>query len=583
MAGNTNAFDVVIVGGGTAGLVIASRLSEDPEVQVLVLEAGQDPSQLPPQLQQAVSTPAAYSQLWKSPLAWDLNTVPQDSLNGRSINFPQGKMLGGSSGLNGLSFTAGVKAVVDGCAELGNPGWGWSEFSQALGQAYTLAKSPSPVSARNGAQGPLKVSYADDYADGWPRTWANTIAALGFPGAQDTLADQGPGGLMIPDAVDPGMGVRSYAGNAYLSPKVRERTNLTVRAGVEVHQVILKRPDTSHGNAIAEGVNYTDSWTGETITVVARREVIITAGVFGSPKLLELSGVGDPERLGLESTIVKLPGVGENLQNHPMTSLSFEVAEDAPATKDAFLRAAIRQDPQVLGPAMMEYMQHHTGMFASSGVTSAAQLPLPETGKPEWSQQVEEILKSSPAASINRDGFGKAHENYVRSLLSSPSEASGYYIFGPAWAAFNPDGTSALPPMDNEAEESYITILLMLAHPLSRGSVHVTGKGAEQELAIDPAYLSHPLDLEVMARHLQLIEKDLVTTEPLAKQLKPNGKRAAGNPEAGALQDLDVAKKFLKEHAVGAHHFTGSCSMMPRELGGVVDPLLRVYGTANLR
>lgn len=452
-------------------------------------------------------------------------------------------MLGGSSGLNGLSFTAGVKAVADGWAELGTPGWGWSEFSHALDQAYTLAKSPSSVSAREGAQGPLRVSYAEDYADGWPKIWADTISALGFPGAQDTLADQGPGGLMIPDAVDPGRGVRSYAGNAYLSPEVRERTNLTVRTGVEVSQVILKRPDTSHENAIAEGVKYKDPSTGETVTVVARREVIITAGVFGSPKLLETSGIGNPERLSLENTILKLPGVGENLQNHPMASLSFEVAEGAPATKDAFLKAAIRQDPQLLGPAMMEYMEHQTGIFASSGVTSAAQLPLPETGKLEWSQHVDEILKLSPAAGLNRDGFGRAHENYVRVLLSSPSEASGYYIFGPAWAAFNPDGTSALPPMDNGAEESYITILLMLSHPLSRGSVHVAGQGDEQTLAIDPGYLSHPLDLEVMARHLQLIEKDLVTAEPLAKQLRPNGKRAAGNPEAGALEDLDVAKK----------------------------------------
>lgn len=452
-------------------------------------------------------------------------------------------MLGGSSSLNGLSFTGCVKAFVDGCAELGNPGWEWSEVSQALTQTYTLAKSPSSVDALKTAQGPLKLSYADDYTGGWPKVWAETMTSLGFPGAQDTLADQVPGGLMIPDTVDPAMGIRSYAGNAYLSPEVRGRTNLTVRTGVEVNEVILKEPDTYHDNAIAEGVRYTYMSTGATTTAIARREVIIAAGAFGSPKLLELSGIGDPERLGPENATVKLPGVGENLQNHPMTTLSFEVADGSPATKDAFMRAAIRQDSQVLGPAMKEYTEHHTGMFASSGVTSAAQLPLPDTGGPEWSQDLERILRSTPGASLNKDEFGKAHENYVHSILSSPSEASGYYIFGPAWAAFNPDGTSAVPPIDDVSGESYITIVLLLAHPLSRGSVHVRGIGSGQTLAIDPGYLSHPLDIEVMARHLRFIEKDLVTAEPLAKLLKPNGKRAAGNPEAGALKNLEVAKK----------------------------------------
>ncbi|ROV89601.1 hypothetical protein VPNG_10139 [Cytospora leucostoma] len=87
----------------------------------------------------------------------------------------------------------------------------------------------------------------------------------------------------------------------------------------------------------------------------------------------------------------------------------------------------------------------------------------------------------------------------------------------------------------------------------------------------------------MMTRHVRFIEQELVATEPLAQWLKPDGKRAAGAPEAGALKDLDVVKKFINDRAVGAHHFTGSCSMLPRELGGVVDPKLRVYGTANLR
>lgn len=149
-------------------------------------------------------------------------------------------MLGGSSCLNSLSFTTRVIAVFDGCAEIGNPGWEWFEFSQALAQTYTLAKSPSSVSALKNAQGPLKIYYVDDYTDGWPIVWAGTKTVLGFPGVQDTLADQDPGGLRIPDAVDPAMGSRSYTGSAFLLPEVRGRTNLTVHTGVDVKEVLLK-------------------------------------------------------------------------------------------------------------------------------------------------------------------------------------------------------------------------------------------------------------------------------------------------------------------------------------------------------
>ncbi|KEY73203.1 hypothetical protein S7711_04169, partial [Stachybotrys chartarum IBT 7711] len=273
-----------------------------------------------------------------------------------------------------------------------------------------------------------------------------------------------------------------------------------------------------------------------------------------------------------------------------MKTVSFEVAGDAPHTKDAFLRATLRQDVQALGGPMKEYMEHRTGIFASSGVTSAAQLSLPGLGTFRESKELEGLLATG---SRPNGAFAVAHEKIVHNILLSRSEASGYYIFRPAYAALNPDGTSALPPV-NGSEDSCITVVLMLAHPLSGGVRAYLG------------YLNHPLDLEVMARHLQFLERDLAATEPLAKFLKPNGKRALGTPKAGALKGLEEAKnptilspvaihnlkaqdadvvdtRFIKGQVVGAHHFTGTCSMLPHEMGGVVDSSLRIYGTMNLR
>ncbi|KAI1445442.1 GMC oxidoreductase-domain-containing protein [Annulohypoxylon stygium] len=548
-------------------------------VIVLVLEIGQDVSELPVPLMQAVMTPAANTQLHKTPLDWDFKTAPQESLGGREISVPQGKSLGGSTALNGLLFTSSAKAVVDGWAELGNPGWEWSAFSESLAKTYTVAKAP-PSSTKSSTEGPLKLAFAEDYTDGWPKVWADTIEALGYPGAQNPLTSQSPGGLMIPDTVDPVLGIRSYAVNAYLTPEIRARANLTVLTGVEVNKVLVIKPE--NGDAAATGVKITNQTTGVSETITARREVIISARVFGSPKVLELSGIGDAQRLGASNVIIDNPGVGENLQNHPMATLTFEVVDSAPETKDAFINAARRQDMGVLGGAMQEYMERHTGPFASSGVTSAAQLPLPGLDTSEGKKDLEAILSKTETGDKVLSPFAPAHEKFIHSILSSTSEASGYYLFGPAYAAYAPDGTDAPPPMDR-SEESYITIVVFLAHPLSRGSVHLVGSGADQKLVIDPKFLSHPLDLEIMARHIQFIDQKLVTAGPMAQCVKPGGKRAEGAPEAGALKDFEVAKKFIKERAVGAHHSTGTCSMLPREMGGVVDPHLRVYGTANLR
>lgn len=325
-------------------------------------------------------------------------------------------MLGGSSGLNGLSFTASAQVVVDGWAALGNTGWEWSSFSQSLMETYTVAKAPPSFAARSNSKGPLKVAYADDCMSAWPKVWADTIESLGLPGAQDILTSQAAGGLVIPDTVDPTTGIRSYAVNAYLPSETRSRNNLTVRTGVEVKRVLLSKPDNADGDAVATGVQYTEYTTGVTKTATARRQVVISAGTFGSPKILELSGIGDARRLGAENVVADVPGVGENLQNHPMTMVSFEVVDDAPPTKDSFLRAAIRQDQEVLGSAMKEYMEHHTGVFASSGVTSAALLPVPGLDTPAGKKDLESLFSNTETPTGGP--FSVAQEKFVRSILS---------------------------------------------------------------------------------------------------------------------------------------------------------------------
>ncbi|KAK1970722.1 GMC oxidoreductase [Colletotrichum sublineola] len=541
-------YDFVIVGGGVAGLVVAARLSEIPELQVLVLEAGEDQTADP-----RVNIPALGPSLVKTPSDWQFRTVPQKGLGGREVAVPQGRLLGGSGALNGLSFTVTTKANVEAWAGLGNPGWDWPTFKQASEKTYSVASGEG--------KGPLKLSLPDNAESLWPTVWQETIRGLGFAGSCDPLSGQGVGSSITPDTVDPETKQRSYAGSTYLQ-SAKSRPNLTVVTGALVEKIIFK---TDAGDIVAEAVQYTKD--GERKTVTARKEVVLTAGTFNSPRLLELSGVGNAELLrGLGIDVVlDHPHVGENLQNHVLVGASFEALPELD-TMDGL----VRQDPATVGAAMEAYGKG-TGPFTRSGTSATAQLPLP-AGE-DLGQVLDKL--DGPKTSAT-PAFTKALEAYVRSVLTSPSEPSGYYLSFPGYALFSGDGHMAPPP---PGEEKYFTIAALLAHPLSRGSSHITSASLESAaLAIDPAYLSHPVDVEVLARHYQFLEK-IAASEPLRSKLKAGGKR---NP-AIALADLEQAKEFVRQTAVGAHHFTGTCSMMPRELGGVVDEKLRVHGIRGLR
>jgi choline dehydrogenase-like flavoprotein len=169
--------------------------------------------------------------------------------------------------------------------------------------------------------------------------------------------------------------------------------------------------------------------------------------------------------------------------------------------------------------------------------------------------------------------FAAAHETFVRSILTDPSEALGNYVFGSAYAPFD------APSPTYRAPGKHVSVAIELSHPLSRGSVHITNAAPEhastnEGLRIDCHYFSHPLDLEVLARQVRFTEDIISRAGPLTRYLKPHTKRFA---------DLEVAKDYVRRTADGAYHYSGTCSMMPRAMGGVVNNRLRVYGCSNLR
>ncbi|KAI0412609.1 GMC oxidoreductase [Xylaria grammica] len=554
-------YDIVIVGGGTSGLVLANRLSEDPNLQIIVLESGEDRTGDP-----TILTPGAWPLLSNTPDDWTFHTVSQKRL-GRQITIPQGKALGGSSAINSFLFTSTSKATVEGWKSLGNEGWDYTTYEEALKKSYTLHK-PSGVTEGNG---PLQLTLAAPRSL-WERAWIDGLQSVGYP-ATDPLSGCLGGPNIAPESIDPRTKQRSYATNAYLDP-VRGRPNLTIRTGVTATKVLFERPS-SAGDVVAKRVQLL-SKSGILETVGVRKEVIISAGAINSPRLLESSGIGGADllqRLGID-VVVDNPHVGENLQNHLFTGLVFEVRDDVD-TIDGFFR----QEPDAVAAATQGYATEGTGPMSTSNMITMAQLPLPEFHTEDGRKELNRLFNTPNSDSdgsrvlVTAPTFAAAHEAFVRSVLTDPLEAVGNYVFGPAYAPFD------APSPTYRAPGKFISVAVELSHPLSRGSVHITSTKSEhastnEGVSVDCCYLSHPLDIEVLARQVRFTEDIISRAEPITRHLKPYTKR---------FTDLELTKDYVRRTADGAYHYTGTCSMMPRSMGGVVDNRLRVYGCSNLR
>lgn len=300
-------YDYIIVGAGSAGCVLANRLSEDPKVKVLLLEAGG------PDNRKECHIPVAFSKLFKTACDWTYYTEPEPRLGNRNLYWPRGKMLGGSSSMNAMIYIRGHRSDYDGWRDLGNAGWGYQDV---LPYFKKSEKQQNGASEYHADSGPIMVSNLRS-PNPLSQAFIEAAEQCGFPRNADFNAESQEGfGFYQVTQCD---GKRCSASDAFLKPAM-SRPNLKVKTGVQVFDIIFERK-----RAIAVSLQQDNGSVQEH----AEREIILCAGSIGSPQLLMLAGIGPVERLrnlGIP-VLLDLPGVGANLQDHPAVPIAYHCTQ----------------------------------------------------------------------------------------------------------------------------------------------------------------------------------------------------------------------------------------------------------------
>lgn len=349
---NDAEFDFIIAGAGTAGCVLAARLSESGRHRVLLLEAGgEDRSPW-------IKVPVGYAKLFGNPrYNWMYTTAPEPELNGRVLEQPCGRVIGGTGSINGMLHIRGQREDYDRWRDAGNPGWGWEDV-QPWFEKSELAVSPPP--------------QAHPLAD----AFIAAAAEAGFPANDDFNGPRQEGAGYY--KLNTRGGFRSSAATAYLSP-ARGRANLSVVTNAMVMRVTIEA-----GNAT--GVEYRRG--NETRVARARREVIVSGGTFNSPKILQLSGIGPGAQLQAMGLPVlrDLPGVGENLQNHFRASVVFRCRQ--PVTHNDVMASLPKKIGMALEYALFRKGPLAAGTYAGGFFRSGPQAATPDLQATFWTYSV---------------------------------------------------------------------------------------------------------------------------------------------------------------------------------------------------
>ncbi|KAE8394467.1 hypothetical protein BDV23DRAFT_190065 [Aspergillus alliaceus] len=556
-------FDYLIVGGGTAGLAVAARLSQRSDLVVGVVEAGPEAFE-----EKAINIPGLYGSTIGSRYDWQFETTPQPGLAGRSLPWPRGKVLGGTSALNFMAWNRGNIQDYDAWEELGNKGWGWNDLLPFFQRSETFHPPDTAhqdqykscyQAAVHGKDGPLQTTHIQSYGPSH-QFWHATLNQLGVDTSPDSLAGSNRGAWNMICTLDPASQTRSYSANAYYRP-VSARPNLIVLTEAMATEVLIEKND-DEGGWIATGLDILCD--GEQRMVHAAREVIVSAGSVQSPQLLELSGIGNPDVLKSAGISVKVGNrnVGENLQEHMMTATIFEVSPEL-LTRDDILR-----DKALREAAEREYEETQSGPWTilpcSIAYCSLSQI-IDEKEAADLRSRAESIAKQT----------GKRRDEIrARQFRDDANLGQLEYLF---------DVGNWSPYLTSEEGKKYGTMLMMLQYPFSTGSIHVppmeSGRVTiHDKPVIDPKYYLDygDIDFEVMKMGQRLTDR-ISTTQPLSNII-----RSRVFPPTSEGVEYD---EFVRNYTITDWHPVGTCAMggSERERSGVVDDRLRVFGVRSLR
>lgn len=349
-------YDYIVVGAGSAGAALAGRLSEDPSISVLLLEAG------PSDKKMEIHIPAAFPKLFRSEVDWDYDTEPQPGLGGRRIFWPRGKMLGGCSSINAMMWVRGFREDYDAWAEAAGPDWSWKSlvpYFRRVERVEHVDGEDTAAESETGREGAMSIqnqrsssSHTARFLAAAQRVGIPRVAANGHnqSGASQTMVSQANGS-------------RFSTADGYLKP-ARKRPGLTVLTEAQATRVVFE-------GTKAVGVEY--EHRGVTHTTRAQREVVLSGGAINTPQLLMLSGIGDRtelENLGI-SVVAHSPEVGKNLRDHLITILAVDATDDTLYTAEK-------------PGQLLQYLTRKRGMLTSNVgeayafVRSNADLPLPD-------------------------------------------------------------------------------------------------------------------------------------------------------------------------------------------------------------